>query len=432
MRTLGLYALDVGAAAVLLAGCSGSQSPIGAPDAMPRAMSIAGPHSIVREPAASSYRVLHSFGSASDGSNPQGGLIDVGGTLDGTTVNGVYYGDGTVFSITTSGAERVLHRFSGYPNDGAWPHGDLIDVKGTLYGTTAEGGSCCNASGWGTVYSIGPSGNEAVLYDFGSRSRQHDGAAPQSGLIDVGGTLYSTTYAGGVKDNCPDEGTCGTIFSLTTSGAERVLRGFSKAKGYGPISGLINVGGTLYGTTSRGGAYGGGTVFSIAPGGAVKVLHSFGQGNDGSSPQAALVDVRGTLYGTTEAGGTNKCNTYSGSLFCGTVFSITPDGKERVLHNFSQNDGCSPEANLIAVKNRLYGTTSFCGSYRFFRGGTVFSLTTAGKETVLHVFGKVGDGWLPRAGLIDVNGTLYGTTFYGGSYESSGDYGNGTVFALTP
>lgn len=90
-------------------------------------------------------------------------------------------------------------------------------------------------------------------------------------------------------------------------------------------------------------------------------------------------------------------------------------------------------ANLVDVKGTLYGTTWGCGEYNDtgLGNGTIFSVTTGGKEKVLHNFtGSDGDGWHPAAGLIDVNGTLYGTTVGGGS--GSGSYGNGTVFAVSP
>ncbi|MGA8326822.1 MAG: choice-of-anchor tandem repeat GloVer-containing protein, partial [Candidatus Cybelea sp.] len=58
--------------------------------------------------------------------------------------------------------------------------------------------------------------------------------------------------------------------------------------------------------------------------------------------------------------------------------------------------------------------------------GTVFSVTTSGTETVLHSFGGSGDGAHPDASLLNVNGTLYGTTGGGGAH------GDGTVFSLLP
>ncbi|MGA8325772.1 MAG: hypothetical protein WB757_06785 [Candidatus Cybelea sp.] len=48
-------------------------------------------------------------------------------------------GDGTVFSVTPSGIEAVLYSFSG-GSDGKNPESGLIDVNGTLYGTTPYGG----------------------------------------------------------------------------------------------------------------------------------------------------------------------------------------------------------------------------------------------------------------------------------------------------
>ena len=71
----------------------------------------------------------------------------------------------------------------------------------------------------------------------------------------------------------------------------------------------------------------------------------------------------------------------------------------------------------------LYGTTEFGGDYG---KGTIFRMNLTGsKEKVLHSFGYGADGAIPLAGLIDMNGTLYGTTSAGGTN------GNGTVFALT-
>jgi uncharacterized repeat protein (TIGR03803 family) len=192
---------------------------------------------------------------------------------------------------------------------------------------------------------------------------------------------------------------------------------------------LIDVGGALYGTTQDGGAcpFGGscGTVFSITPEGSEKVLHSFGKGSDGAVPQAGLIDVAGTLYGTTVAGGE-----YGGEYGYGTVFSITTSGTEKVLHSFGKgSDGKEPFAGLIDVNGTLYGTTSAGGaqdkaSCYSLSCGTVFSITPQGSEKVLHSFGKGSDGQFPRADLTYENGRLIGTTSNGGTYRY------GTVFAL--
>ena len=106
--------------------------------------------------------------------------------------------------ITASGKETVLYSFKGRP-DGANPHGALLNVNGTLYGTTLGGGAhCLKHGGCGTVFSITTSGAETVLHSFGGSG---GGRNPEAGLIDVKGTLYGTTLEGGASDD-------GTVFSL--------------------------------------------------------------------------------------------------------------------------------------------------------------------------------------------------------------------------
>jgi uncharacterized repeat protein (TIGR03803 family) len=232
------------------------------------------------------------------------GLINVKGTLYGTTFLGGANGDGTVFKLTTSGTETVLHNFPTGSRDGYFLYAGLLNVKGTLYSTTYAGG----ASSFGTVFSITTSGAETVLYSF--KGAPGDGLFPYAGLINVKGTLYGATYEGGANYD-------GTVFAITTSGAETVLYSFKGGSGDGedPEAGLINVKGTLYGTTYEGGANGDGTVFKITTSGAETVLHSFGGLGDGALPLAGLLNFEGTLYGTTYEGGANGD---------GTVFSLKP------------------------------------------------------------------------------------------------------------
>ena len=156
------------------------------------------------------------------------------------------------------------------------------------------------------------------------------------------------------------------------------------------------------------------------------VVHSFGYGTDGADPVASLIDVNGTFYGTTAYGGVSNCDVYGK---CGTVFSITPSGNESVLHRFGgAQDGGAPVAPLIEVNGTLYGTTAYGGAYSCSGGGcgTIFSVTPSGAEQVLHSFRGGTDGISPDAGLIEVDGTLYGTTFAGGAQDV------GTVFEITP
>ncbi len=266
--------------------------------------------------ASGSEHVLYRFTGGSDGADPQAGLINVNGALYGTTVSGgPYYNSGTVYSITTSGSETVLYRFHG-GFDGQFPYSSVIDVNGTLYGTTYNGGRgiCVPAGACGTVFSVTTSGVEKVLYSFKGGV---DGAFPQSSLIDVKGTLYGTTTAGG--NSCASFG-CGTVFSITTAGVEKVLTKFGQDNvGWNPEAGLIDVKGRLYGTTAYGGSSNHGTVYSVSTAGIEKSLYSFGNLPDGRYPSAALVSSKGMLYGTTPVGGT-EC----GSTGCGIVFALSP------------------------------------------------------------------------------------------------------------
>jgi uncharacterized repeat protein (TIGR03803 family) len=324
----------------------------------------------------------------------------------------------------------VLYSFKDGSGDGEEPMAGLLNVKGTLYGTTEYGGD----NGDGTVFLITTAGTETVLHSFNRKKGSH----PQAGLINVGGTLYGTTAEGGsglCRNRVNRVVGCGTVFSMTMSGVETVLRSFAGGSGDGayPYAGLINFKGTLYSTTNEGGANCGasggcGTVFKITTDGVESVLYSFKGDPDGEHPFAGLINVNGTLYGTTLAGGT-YCES-SSAIGCGTVFAITTYGAETVLHSFGigSGDGTYPDAGLLNVKDTLYGTTDSGGAYVY--DGTVFKITTAGVESVVHSFKGDPDGGLPFAGLINVNGTLYGTTGYGGS--GSCDIGCGTVFSLSP
>jgi len=260
--------------------------------------------------------VLHDFKGTPDGFDPQAALIGVGGTLYGTTAYGGSDGQGTVFSITVSGGETVLHNFGGMGTHGSYPEASLLQVNGRLFGTTYKG----VPGERGTVFEITRSGNGHVAHVFIGTSK--DGSFPRAGLIDVDGTLYGTTSGGG-RGNCEGCGNhehYGTIFAITPAGKERLLykfQGYPK-DGAVPDGELLYAGGIFYGTTESGGAncaisHGCGTIFSITRSGSEKVLYSF-LPRDGAHPVSGLIDVNGRLYGTTPNGGTHDE---------GTVYSLS-------------------------------------------------------------------------------------------------------------
>lgn len=150
---------------------------------------------------------------------------------------------------------------------------------------------------------------------------------------------------------------------------------------------------------------------------------------------AGLVPVDGVLYGTTLAGGGGRCTYGQFYVGCGTVFKITTSGVETVVHSFAGgSDGNNPEAGLIDVDGTLYGTTDIGGGTGCITAysigcGTVFKVTSDGKERIVHNFtGPPADGKYPYAGLLEVDGTLYGTTSGGG--RGCAGPGCGTVFSI--
>jgi uncharacterized repeat protein (TIGR03803 family) len=365
---------------------------------------------------AATYSVVYSFNGLR-GSKPAANLLDVGGTLYGTTEYGGTSKAGTVFALRP-GVETVLHSFANSASDGDVPAAGLIAVGGKLYGTTSQGGP----SGGGTIFSIDPTTlQESVVYAFQS---QADGLFPLAGLIDVNGVLYGTTSIGGAG-TC----NCGTVFSFNlATGAKTTVYSFlGGLDGANPHAGLLRVGGKLYGTTQGGGGANDGTVFALdSATRAETVVHEFLGNTDGADPVAALIEVGSMLYGTTSAGGV--CEMTGG---CGTVFSLNPaTGAEQVVYAFKiGNDGIYPAAPLLDVHGVLYGTTQAGGlsTCEFYGCGTVFALDPAtGTESLVHIFQAGSDGSEPTAGLIDVNGTLFGTTPGGGNRN------DGTVFSYQP
>jgi uncharacterized repeat protein (TIGR03803 family) len=359
--------------------------------------------------SSSNFQTLYVFAHLRDGIVPVGTLLGLNGSLYGATNFGGYvpgcrpqHGCGTVFEISSPGEETVLYRFK---NDktGSRPYAGLIDVKGTLYGTTQTGGK----HNEGTVFAITTSGSESVICEFDGKN----GNNPRAGLTSVDGALYGTTYDGGSADT-------GTIFTVTASGAEKVLHSLTGGKdGALPLGTLLDVNKVLYGTTSVGGTSDRGTVFEISPTGSnYKVLYSFKGKGDGAYPFAGLTELNGTLYGTTQQGGAHKD---------GTIFAITPSGSESVLYSFGggSGDGSEPFAGVTVLNGQLYGTTAHGGPQD---DGTIFSLTPSGSEAVLHSFTGGAGGRLPYANLTAMGGALYGTTMWGGHIGTVFEYSFGT------
>jgi uncharacterized repeat protein (TIGR03803 family) len=335
--------------------------------------------------SAQTFTTLYAFTGMDDGEHPvdYGHMVmDAKGNVYGTTTStfGQQQGDGTVFRVTPTGQEKVIHRFTG--KDGKDPVPALIhDNAGNLYGTTWAGG----AYGWGAVFKLtmGTTGwTETIMYSFQNAG---DGFSPQGLAVDSHGNIYGVAQGG------------------------------------------------------RYGKYhtGHGTVFRIDTSGNFTVLYSFKGGADGIAPLGVVVDPAGNVYGTTMEGGDLNCNVPIGFTGCGLVFRISPTGQETVLHSFTGNgDGdylVGSSGLILDVKGRaLYGATYFGGescALDTYGCGVIFKLDATG-ETVVYSFTGEIDGGAANAIVRDAAGNFFGSTGSGGDLACNPPYGCGELFKL--
>jgi uncharacterized repeat protein (TIGR03803 family) len=251
------------------------------------------------------------------------GVTLQGGRTNGVCTSGNIRGCGTILAVDTKGNEKVIYRFKG-GSDGEAPVGALVSKNGVLYGATAKGGTNGTCSdglpGCGVVFSVDSSGHEKVIYRFKGGT---DGALPSVGLLVVKGQLYGTTATGGGV--CPSSTSgCGTVFRMTPSGSEKIIHAFKGGKdGQDPNSALIVANDSLYGTTGFGGcpracgpSGGYGTIFKMSLSGGETIIHRFiKERNGGENPEGPLVFLKGQLFGTTPAAPPD---------YGGTIYSATP------------------------------------------------------------------------------------------------------------
>jgi uncharacterized repeat protein (TIGR03803 family) len=374
----------------------------------------------------SSYQILYNFQGlgSTDGVSPMGRLIEANGNLYGTTEAGTTVqnpgcvgGCGIVYDVNiASGQETVLYNF--LKGGGTNPQAGLTLVNGSWWGTTVYGGGSAAA---GAVFNLNGSGGQGLEYNFAGMP---DGSEPYAELLyDGNGTLYGTTTSGGTHNY-------GTVFKISTSGQETVLYSFgtNAQDAAFPYGGLVfDNKGDLYGTTIEGGAHSGGAIFKITPRGKESVIYSFACGTDACSPYDTLAyDGKSHFYGVSYSGGTNDYGTLFKVSRSGK--------ESVIYRFQGGSDGANPYGSVAYDGHgHVYGTTRNGGGQGFQNNaGTIFEVTVgSGKETVLHYFtgdpqNQDYDGESPVGGMLyDGQGHIFGTTVAGGIA------GNGTVFEVT-
>jgi uncharacterized repeat protein (TIGR03803 family) len=184
------------------------------------------------------------------------------------------------------------------------------------------------------------------------------------------------------------------------AGSYKVVANFDKDSGSGPEYRLTELGGLFFGVTGGGTQFPNGTVFSFGPHHKLALVAAFSGNGAPSDPSSPLLNVNGTFYGVSFYGG--EC--------CGTIYSVTPSGTVTVLHVFGEPsgsyDGYYPIGGLINVNGTLYGVTNYGGINNV---GAMFSVTPDGTYTVLHSFDAKKDHVAyPNGGLVFLNGRFYG------------------------
>lgn len=390
------------------------------------------------KPAIATETVQHSFGyNFYSPQNPIGQLAVSGSTLYGVAFNG-FNGDGTIFSMSTTGAVKVLYNFQGGSADGAQPHAGPTLVNGVLYGTTGLGG----ASNMGTIYSYNLSSKtETLLHSFtGTNSgtpANSDGQYPDTALLynPADGFLYGVTDIGDEPGFANNQG---TIYKIKTDGTGyQVIYNFNSGTGSatGPQHALaLTPDGYLWGSTLYANGYNGGGVYKVkTDGSGYMFVAGFNQG--GSNPYNPASDMvlasDGNLY--------FEC-TNGGAYGLGTIEKVVPSTNAvSTAWNFDGYTGAYPYNNTqeyfqhrlfqSATDHNLYGVTADGGAYGL---GVAYKFNpSTGACNPLCSF-NIPDAEGTANPIVQVGSSFYCTSFYGGLAAIEGSYvGNGAGLSIS-
>jgi uncharacterized repeat protein (TIGR03803 family) len=301
--------------------------------------------------------------------------------------------------------------------NGATPDGGLVaDSAGNLYGTTSAGGS----AGDGCVFEI-PVGTTTIVNVASFTGG--NGAAPMGTLyLDSSGTLWGTTSLGGANNS-------GAIFKIVSgSGTITTVASFNSFGPNHPTGNLVaDSAGDLFGTDSQGGVYGAGGIFELAANSNVITTVATDSTSNGAPQPDLAIDSSGNLYGTTATGGSGGD---------GLVFEVVKNsGKISTVIAFSNGQfsvtpGYLPSGGLVVdaqgnLFGELYAQSPSLGSGSLFeiQGGSLNELAYFSSSTGVH----------PSGGLVvDSAGDLFGTTTTGAfeythsTLTSTGTFVNGT------
>lgn len=319
-----------------------------------------------------------------------------------------------------------LYSFPGGVNGGSSAGSLILGPVGSLIGTAVNSSCPCYMT-----FALSSAEEEAVLHRF--NEPQGDEAEAPTGYVlnNSGNVLYGETPYGGLHTSSCDIGFeqigCGIVFALDgTTKQAKLLHAFTNTPdGANPAGTLtLDSSGNLYGLTFGGGSNRAGTLFKITPQGKESILYSFGTtSTDGANPGwGPIINPAGNLLGVTLFGGTGTCSDIP-PLGCGTVFEITPEGNESVLYNFTGGtDGIYPYDVTGDASGNLYGLSRNADNQVI----AVFEVNAKGEFSIFYNGSFVSEiTWI----FAGPDGSLYGMA--NGGNPSCTSNGCGQIFQLT-
>ncbi len=365
--------------------------------------------------AGNNYQNLFDF-NALNGENPRGTLlVTPNGYLMGLTSNGGVNSKGVVFGYRVSTSTFAKHvDFSVL--SGGNPEGSLVfhPVTGKCYGLAATDG----ANNQGSLFRLDTNGTAFLkLYDF----QQLTGGHPKGTLTLAGSNKFvGNTYDGGPANY-------GVAFTIGTDGSNYSNSGIYDffAVGANPAAGYVYNAqqGKYYTLTTNGGNTSNGMLVSVDTANFnLSAEFSFNDaGIDGGFPIGGIIKGNnGRVYGTTSKGGANGL---------GTVFQLDANGNSFLkVAEFNGTTGSDPRGSLVETSNGKFIGMSFDGgSFNF---GSIYEIDASlpfPSTPVQKLALSSGLGTYPRGGIIKANnGKYYGLT------SSGGVNNDGVLFEYNP
>lgn len=365
--------------------------------------------------ASNSYQNVFNF-NALNGENPRGTLLKTpNGYLMGMTTNGGVNSKGVVFGYKVNTSAFTMH-VNLNSTTGGNPEGSLVfhPITGKCYGLATQDA----LNGQGSLFQIDTNGTAFLkIYDF----QQTTGGHPKGSLTVAGSNkLLGNTYDGGLANY-------GVTFTINTNGGNYNANSIYDFFGVGanPTGSLLYVAsqGKYYSLTSNGGNTSSGMLVDVdSTNFTLTANFSFNDaGIDGGFPIGGIIKGNnGRVYGTSSKGGTNGF---------GTVFQFDANGVNFIkMAEFNNVAGSDPRGSLIETSNGKFIGMSFNGgSFNF---GCIYEIdpTLPFPSTPVQKLAlSSGLGTYPRGGLIKSNhGSYYGLT------SSGGVNNDGVLFEYNP